>query len=254
VGIEHTAVEAFKGSLHGALLRPGDAGDDDARTIHHGRIDHRPASIARCAGVADGLTGVRFARDHDVLVSVCGGGHGMPGFAGYEGGLMLDLSRMHSVHVDPRHRTVRAKAGVTWTEVRPRDPILRVGHHRRRGRVHRGDGSLRDSARIDLTHHDQTVRLLSVHRKSGCFDNTTTSSACATLLAQVPVREDRIDAAAQRPTPFIVLGDFDRRFTQPPDQVWGDLNEGEPAHADLSTVTQEISIGCRGNTFLRRNT
>jgi FAD/FMN-containing dehydrogenase len=115
-GLEDSVVEAFKASLRGALLRPGDVGYDDTRKIHNGMIDRRPALIACCAGVADVLTGVRFAREHDLLVSVRGGGHGMPGFAVCEGGLMLDLSGMKSVHVDPHHRTVRAEAGVTWGE------------------------------------------------------------------------------------------------------------------------------------------
>jgi FAD binding domain/Berberine and berberine like len=115
-GLEDTVVEAFKASLRGALLRPGDVGYEDTRKIHNGMIDRRPALIACCAGVADVLTGVRFAREHDLLVSVRGGGHGMPGFAVCEGGLMLDLSGMKSVHVDPHNRTVRAEAGVTWGE------------------------------------------------------------------------------------------------------------------------------------------
>ena len=79
-------------------------------------IDRRPALIARCAGAADVLTGVRFAREHDLLVSVRGGGHGIPGFAVCEGGLMLDLAAMKSVHVHPHNRTARADAGVTWGE------------------------------------------------------------------------------------------------------------------------------------------
>ncbi|MGH2610557.1 MAG: FAD-binding oxidoreductase, partial [Tepidiformaceae bacterium] len=107
-------VEAFQASVRGALLRPGGVGYDDARHIHNAMIDRRPALIARCAGVADVLTGIRFAREHELLISVRGGGHGMPGFAVCEGGLMLDLSGMTSVHVDPEHRTVRADAGVTW--------------------------------------------------------------------------------------------------------------------------------------------
>src|SRR5919106_2200632 len=115
-GLEDTTVEAFQASLRGALLHPGSEGYDDARTIHNGMIDRRPALIARCAGVADVLTGVRFAREHDLLVSVRGGGHGMPGFAVCEGGLMLDLSGMKSVHVVPHDRTARAEAGVTWRE------------------------------------------------------------------------------------------------------------------------------------------
>jgi FAD/FMN-containing dehydrogenase len=116
IELKETEVEAFQAGLRGALLRPGGQEYEDARTIHNGMIDRRPAMIARCAGVADVLTGVRFAREHDLLVSVRGGGHGMPGFAVCDGGLMIDLARMKGVHVDPNNRTVRAEAGVTWTE------------------------------------------------------------------------------------------------------------------------------------------
>ncbi len=115
-GLKGTVIEAFQASMRGALLRPGEAEYDDARTIHNAMIDRRPALIARCAGVADVLTGVRFAREHDLLVSVRGGGHGMPGFAVCDGGLMIDLARMKSVQVAPHDRTVRAEAGVTWRE------------------------------------------------------------------------------------------------------------------------------------------
>jgi FAD binding domain/Berberine and berberine like len=112
--LKDPVVEAFQASVRGALLRPGDAGYDDARQIHNAMIDRRPALIVRCAGVADVLTGIRLAREHELLISVRGGGHGVPGFAVCEGGLMLDLSGMTSVYVDPEHRTVRADAGVTW--------------------------------------------------------------------------------------------------------------------------------------------
>ena len=114
--LDEATLQGFQTNLRGPLLHSGEAGYEDARKIHNGMIDRRPALIACCAGVADVLTGVRFAREHDLLVSVRGGGHGMPGFAVCEGGLMLDLSRMKSVHVDPHKRTVRAEAGVTWGE------------------------------------------------------------------------------------------------------------------------------------------
>lgn len=113
-GLKGAVVEAFQAGLRGVLLRPGAAGYDDARTIHNGMIDRRPALIARCAGAADVLACVRFARAHDVLVSVRGGGHGVAGAAVCEGGLMIDLSPMQSVHVDPQARTARADTGVTW--------------------------------------------------------------------------------------------------------------------------------------------
>jgi endonuclease/exonuclease/phosphatase family metal-dependent hydrolase len=113
----------------------------------------------------------------------------------------------------------------------------------------RGDGSLRYGTRIDLTHQGQTIQLMSVHLKSGCFENASTSSACETLLAQVPVLEGWIDAAAAGPTPFIVLGDFNRRFNQPNDHVWADLDDGEPPNADLTALTQEMPVSCWDNTF-----
>jgi endonuclease/exonuclease/phosphatase family metal-dependent hydrolase len=113
----------------------------------------------------------------------------------------------------------------------------------------RGDGRLRYGARIDLTYNGQTIQLLSVHLKSGCVENTSTGPDCALLLAQVPVLEGWIDAAAQGSVPFIVLGDFNRQFNVPNDQVWADLDDGEPANADLTTVTQEMPISCRDNTF-----
>jgi endonuclease/exonuclease/phosphatase family metal-dependent hydrolase len=113
----------------------------------------------------------------------------------------------------------------------------------------RGDGSLRYGTRIDLTHNGQTLQLLSVHFKSGCFENSSTNTACETLLAQVSVLEAWIDTAAEGTTPFIVLGDFNRRFNQPNDQVWAELDDGEPANADLTTLTQERPVSCRDNTF-----
>jgi hypothetical protein len=78
----------------------------------------------------------------------------------------------------------------------------------------RGDGSLRYGTRIDLSHNGQMIQLMSVHLKSGCFENASTSSACETLLAQVTVLEGWIDTAAAGPMPFIILGDFNRRFNQ----------------------------------------
>lgn len=109
-------VEEFKTHLRGDLLCPGDDGYDSARKIHNGMIDKNPAMIVRCAGVADVITAVNLARHHHLLLAVRGGGHGVPGFAVCEGGLMIDLSRMKSVRVDPIRRTARAEGGVTWGE------------------------------------------------------------------------------------------------------------------------------------------
>ena len=109
-------VAAFKTTLRGALLRPGDDGYEAARTIWNAMIDKRPALIVRCIGVADVIQAVNFARTHDLLVAVRGGGHNVAGNAVCDGGLMIDLSPMKSVHVDPVRRTARAEPGVTWRE------------------------------------------------------------------------------------------------------------------------------------------
>jgi FAD/FMN-containing dehydrogenase len=109
-------VEAFKASLRGHLLRAGEDGYDDARNIWNGMIDRHPALIVRCAGVADVIHCVDFARAHHLLVAVRGGGHNVAGHAVCDGGLMIDLSGMKSVRVDPVRRTARAEAGLTWGE------------------------------------------------------------------------------------------------------------------------------------------
>ncbi len=114
--LDADAIEQFSAGLRGDLLRPGDDGYDDARTIYNAMIDKQPALIARCAGVADVIHAVNFARTNDLLVSVRGGGHNVSGNAICDGGLMIDLSPMKSVHVDPQHRTARAEPGVTWGE------------------------------------------------------------------------------------------------------------------------------------------
>ena len=114
--VEEAAVERLNANLRGALLRPGNAAYDDARKVWNGMIDRRPALIARCAGVADVIAAIKFARIHEALVSVRGGGHNTPGIAVCEGGLMIDLAGMRSVRVDPARQTARAEGGTTWSD------------------------------------------------------------------------------------------------------------------------------------------
>ena len=109
-------VEEFRASLRGPLLQPNDAGYDDARIVWNGMIDRRPALIARCAGVADVIESVNFARNNHLLVSVRGGGHNITGYAVNDGGIVIDLSQMKSVRIDLAKRTARAEAGLTWGE------------------------------------------------------------------------------------------------------------------------------------------
>src|SRR5579859_1815874 len=105
--LDAATIEAFQTSLRGALLRPGDEGYDAARQVWNGMIDKRPALIARCAGAADVIQAVNFARTNNLQVSVRGGGHNITGNAVCDGGLMIDFSPMRGIRVDPAGRTVR---------------------------------------------------------------------------------------------------------------------------------------------------
>jgi FAD binding domain/Berberine and berberine like len=109
-------IEAFRASLRGHLWHAGEDGYDEARKIWNGMIDRRPALIARCAGVADVITCVNVARANNLLMAVRGGGHNIAGHAVCDGGLMIDLSRMKGMRVDPVRRTAHAEPGLTWGE------------------------------------------------------------------------------------------------------------------------------------------
>src|SRR5687768_5592858 len=110
-------VSALRAQLRGQPLQPGDDGYDAARTVWNAMIDRRPALVARCAGAADVVAAVRFAREHGLVPSVKGGGHNVAGTAVCDGGLLLDLSAMKGVRVDPIGRTARAEPGLTWGEL-----------------------------------------------------------------------------------------------------------------------------------------
>jgi FAD/FMN-containing dehydrogenase len=109
--------ERLRNSVHGPVIGPEDEGYDEARSIWNGAIDRRPACIARCTGVADVVAAVRFARERDLLVAVRSGGHGVGGHALCDGGLVIDLSPMKGIRVDPHRRVARAEAGVLWGEL-----------------------------------------------------------------------------------------------------------------------------------------
>ncbi len=112
-----TDLERLRDSLRGPVIDPDEEGYDAARAIWNGAIDRRPACIARCTGVADVVAAVRFARERDLLVGVRSGGHGVGGHAVCDGGLVIDLSPMRGIRVDPATRTARAEAGVLWGEL-----------------------------------------------------------------------------------------------------------------------------------------
>lgn len=106
-------VERFGAGLRGGVVRPGDAGYEESRRVWSGLVDRRPALIVRCAGVGDVIDAVNFARENELLVAVRGGGHNVAGNAVCDGGLVIDLSSMRGIRVDPERRTARAEAGAT---------------------------------------------------------------------------------------------------------------------------------------------
>jgi FAD/FMN-containing dehydrogenase len=103
-------------AMRGELIAPGDPGYDQARRIWNGVHDRHPALIARCAGVADVMRAVEFARSEELLVAVRGGAHSIPGFSTVDGGIVIDLSPMNAVRVDPEGHTALAQAGTTWSQ------------------------------------------------------------------------------------------------------------------------------------------
>ena len=110
------AVTELAKTFTGQLLRPTDPGYEDVRKVHNGLIDKRPALITRCRGVADIVEALNLAHTLNLEVAVRGGGHNVAGRATIDDGLMLDLSLMKGIHVDPKTRTARAQGGLTWNE------------------------------------------------------------------------------------------------------------------------------------------
>ena len=111
--IHEKDISAFKASLRGGLIQPGDGDYDQARKLYNGMIDKRPGLIASCADAGDVIAAVNFGREHNLLVAIRGGGHNGPGLGSCDGGLVIDLSMMKGVHVNPDRRTVRVEPGCT---------------------------------------------------------------------------------------------------------------------------------------------
>lgn len=111
--VVQTLRERFRGPIH----EPGEPGYNEARVIWNRMIERRPALIARCRGTADVIEAVNFARTHNLLVSIKGGGHNVSGTALGDGGVMIDLSLMRGIWVNPEARTVRVQGGAVWGEV-----------------------------------------------------------------------------------------------------------------------------------------
>ena len=122
--------DALRAQIAGSVLSPSDAAYDDARRVHNGLIDRRPALVARCHGTADVQAAVRFGRERGLEIAVRGGGHNVAGNAVCDGGLMIDLSAMRGVHVDPRGAPGAGPGRRDLGRLQPRDPAPRSRQHR----------------------------------------------------------------------------------------------------------------------------
>src|SRR5271167_1159963 len=111
------SIDQLKSSFRGELIQPTDAAYEFARKVHNGMIDKRPALIARCVDVADVIAAVQFGAAKGMLTAIRGGGHNGAGLGTCDDGLVIDLSRMKGIRVDPAHRTVRVEAGCVWGDV-----------------------------------------------------------------------------------------------------------------------------------------
>ncbi|HEX9187546.1 MAG TPA: FAD-binding oxidoreductase [Vicinamibacteria bacterium] len=115
--LDPTLVQGLRAALRGPVIADDDPGYDETRAIWNAMIDRRPAAIARCLGTADVVASLRFARERSLPLSIRGGGHNISGLAVAEGGLMLDLSLMRGVWVDPAARLARAQGGCLLGDV-----------------------------------------------------------------------------------------------------------------------------------------
>jgi FAD/FMN-containing dehydrogenase len=115
--LDPAVVGQFKSNLRGELIAPGDEAYNEARKIYNAMIDKRPGLIARCVNAADVITAVNFARDNGLLLAIRSGGHNGPGLGTCDDGLVIDLSPMKGIYVDPAARTVLVEGGCTWGDV-----------------------------------------------------------------------------------------------------------------------------------------
>jgi FAD/FMN-containing dehydrogenase len=115
--LDETAIQGLAATMRGPLIQPGDPGYDEARTVYNAMIDKHPALIAQCSNVADVIAAVNFARDNDILVAIRGGGHNGPGLGTVDDGLVIDLSPMNGVRIDPAARTARVEGGAQLGEL-----------------------------------------------------------------------------------------------------------------------------------------
>ncbi|MET7366764.1 FAD-binding oxidoreductase [Streptomyces sp. NPDC005566] len=115
--LDGAAAERLREAVHGDIVQPGDTGYDEARTVYNAMIDKRPAAVVRAADAGDVIATVNLAREQDLALAVRGGAHSVSGYGTCDDGVVLDLSRMRGIRVDPTTRTAWAEGGCTWADL-----------------------------------------------------------------------------------------------------------------------------------------
>jgi FAD/FMN-containing dehydrogenase len=115
--LQDSDIQQFRQNFRGVVFTPDDPGYDEARRVYNRMIDRRPRLVARCVNVADVMSAVNFARDYHLPPAIRGGGHNVAGFGVCDDGIVIDMSLMKGIRVDPEQQTVRAEAGCTWGDL-----------------------------------------------------------------------------------------------------------------------------------------
>src|SRR2546430_874989 len=123
--LDVASLEKLRRDFRGDLILPGDNDYDRSRIVWNAIADRYPAIVARCTSVQDVTAAVRFARDHDLVIAVRGGGHSVAGFSTCDGGMVIDLSGMRDVRVDPGRRTPPVEGGTPFQQAHPPPPEYR---------------------------------------------------------------------------------------------------------------------------------
>src|SRR5437867_7587426 len=107
-------IDELRGQIRGDVIASGDEGYEEARKVYNAMIDRRPAVVVRVVNAGDVIAAVNFARENGLALAIRGGGHSVPGFGTCDGGVVIDMSRMRGIRVDPASATARAEGGATW--------------------------------------------------------------------------------------------------------------------------------------------
>jgi FAD/FMN-containing dehydrogenase len=245
------AVQDLRSRVRGTLVQPGDPSYDEVRRIQNGLIDRRPGVIVRCSGTADVVAAVNFARDRNLLLSIRGGGHNVAGNAVNDGGMVIDLSLMRGVRVDPSQRTVRVAGGATWGDVDretqlfglavPGGVVSTTGVggltlHGGYGHLRRTHGlSIDNLLSVDLVTADGQVRTASAHEHVDLFWAVRGAGSNFGVVTSFEFRAHPVGAQVQLCAPFYPLEEGRKVL-----RAWREFTAGAPDEVNSIAIPWSV--------------